>query len=93
MNYPKEVRTYCPKCKKHTAHKVKLASKGRARSMAWGTIKHNRKLNGYGGKVAGEKVVRKQGKRQVVMLECKECKGKHPRTIGSRTKKKLEIAK
>ncbi len=90
MNYPKEVRTYCPKCKKHTVHKARVASKGKARGMAWGNLKHARKLKGHKGKVAGEKTVRKQGKRQVVILECPECKKKHFRTVGTRTKKKLE---
>ena len=29
MKYPKEVNAYCPKCRKHTPHKVKLVSKGK----------------------------------------------------------------
>jgi len=91
MKYPKNVNTYCPKCRKVTKHKAKLASKGAPRTMAWGNLKHARKLKGYGGKVAGEKTVRKQGKRQKITLECSECKKKHERVIGGRTRKKLEI--
>jgi len=90
MKYPKEVNTYCPTCRKHTVHKARLASKGRARAMAMGNVKHARKLMGHGGKRAGEKTVKKQGKRQKVMLECPVCKKKHERVIGTRTKKKLE---
>jgi large subunit ribosomal protein L44e len=86
-----EMNTYCPKCRKHTKHKVKLAKKGSARSMARGTRKHLRKLVGYGGKVAGEKSVRKMGKRQKITLQCSVCKKKHERVIGSRTKVKLEV--
>jgi len=86
-----EINTYCPICRKHRKHKVRLAKKGAARSMAKGTRRHNRKLKGYGGKVAGEKTVRKLGKRQKITLQCKECKKKHERVIGSRTKVKLEI--
>ncbi len=91
MKYPKESRTYCPTCKKHTTHKVKLVSKGARRSMSIGDRKHNRSLMGHGGKRAGEKSVKKQGKHQVVIMECLICKKKHNRTIGSRTKKKLEM--
>ncbi len=92
MKYPKEVNAYCPKCNKHTKHKVKLVSKGKTRSMAQGQRKHVRKLKGYGGKRAGEKTVKKHGKRQVIMLECQTCKKKQPRVLGSRTVKKLELA-
>jgi len=91
MKYPAKSRTYCPKCRKNTEHKVKLFAKGSARNLAWGTLKHNRKLTGYHGKVAGEKTVKKQGKRNKVVLTCTVCNKKHERTIGTRTRKKLEI--
>ncbi|MBN2478272.1 50S ribosomal protein L44e [Candidatus Micrarchaeota archaeon] len=91
MKYPKELTAYCPKCRKHTKHKVKTASKGRARSMAFGNRKHNRKLKGYGGKRAGEKTVKKQGKRQKIILTCEVCKKKQERIIGGRTMKKIEF--
>ena len=92
MKYPKELRAYCPHCGKHTAHKAKLASKGKARHMAIGTRKHERKLMGHGGKRAGKVPVKKQGVRQKVMLECQECRKKQERVIGTRTKKKLELS-
>ena len=85
------INTYCPHCKAHTAHKVKLTSKGRRRTLASGEQKHARKLKGHGGKRAGVKSVKKQGKRQTVNLTCTVCKKKHVRTIGSRTRKKLEV--
>lgn len=91
MKFPKEINTYCPYCKKHTKQKVKLASKGRARTLAEGTQSHERKLKGHGGKRAGEKSVKKQGKRQKIMLTCPECKKKHERVIAGRTTKKLEL--
>ncbi len=91
MKIKPEMNTYCPKCRKHTKHKVKAAKKGAARSMAWGTRKHKRKLIGYGGKVAGEKTVRKMGKRQKLMLQCTECKKKHERVLRGRTRVKIEI--
>jgi len=91
--YPKETNTYCPSCRKHSVHKVKLSSKGGRgnRSMAKGNRKHDRKLEGYGGKRKGLKTSKKNGKRQVIVMECSICKKKHQRTIGTRTKKKLEI--
>jgi len=92
MEFPKELNTYCPYCKKHTDHKVRLASKGKARTMAVGNRKHARKLEGHGGKRAGEKTVKKQGKRQKIVLECAICKKKVERTIGTRTRKKLEFS-
>jgi large subunit ribosomal protein L44e len=91
MKFPKEVNTYCPFCKKHAKHKVRLVSKGRARSMAAGNRAHDRSLRGHGGKRAGEKTVKKQGKRQKIILECPVCKKKHERVVGTRTTKKLEI--
>ncbi|MEM2129422.1 MAG: 50S ribosomal protein L44e, partial [Candidatus Bathyarchaeia archaeon] len=29
MNVPKEISTYCPKCKTHTSHSVSLYKEGR----------------------------------------------------------------
>ncbi|MEM2963497.1 MAG: hypothetical protein QXW70_03065 [Candidatus Anstonellales archaeon] len=91
MKFPKELRTYCPACKRHTLHSASLASKGRVRALSFGTRKHERKLKGRGGKRAGEKTVKKQGKRQKIVLTCSECKKKHERVVGTRTKKRLEI--
>ncbi|MFH1285285.1 MAG: 50S ribosomal protein L44e [Candidatus Micrarchaeota archaeon] len=88
---PAEIRTYCPKCRKHTKQSVKPASKGRNRTDAWGNRKHARKITGYTGKVAGEKSVRKQGKRQKLILTCSVCKKKQERVMGTRTKEKVEI--
>ncbi len=91
MKFPKEVNTYCPHCRKHVKMKVKVASKGKARTMAIGNRKHKRSLLGHGGKRAGEKTVKKQGKRQKLMLTCPECSKKTPRVLRGRTKKKVEI--
>jgi large subunit ribosomal protein L44e len=91
MEFPKEINTYCPFCKAHRTHKVKLASKGKPRTLAKGNRAHNRSLMGHGGKRAGEKSVKKQGKRQKAMLTCPECKKKHERLVGGRTTKRLEL--
>ncbi len=92
MEHPKEVNVYCPFCKAYKKHKVKMASKGsRNRKLSKGNRKHDRKLEGYGGKRRGKKIPRKQAKPQKIILICEECKKKHEKIVGSRTKKKLEL--
>ena len=95
MIVPKEMNAFCPKCNKHTQHKVKVStSKYKAgRTLAWGTRKHERKLAGYHGKVNGKAKVKKQGIRNKIMLECGECHKKHERVISGRMKKKAETKK
>ena len=48
MRYPKEKRTYCPKCKTYTEHSVSLYKKGKDRKMAEGARRYRRKKQGYG---------------------------------------------
>ncbi len=94
MKVPKEMNAFCPSCRKHTKHKVKNPSKGKARGLAWGTLRHERRTKGYVGKVKGQATVRKQGKRQKVILVCTVCNKAHERVLGGgRTKKKVEIKK
>ncbi|MFA5412077.1 MAG: 50S ribosomal protein L44e [Candidatus Micrarchaeia archaeon] len=91
MEFPKEIRTYCPYCRKHSVMKVKIASRGRARGLAEGTRKHERSLHGHGGKRKGKKTVKKQGKRQKLMLTCKVCNKSVEKVLRGRTKKKVEL--
>src|SRR5437899_7388921 len=49
LKFPKEVNTYCPKCGHHTAHSVTVYKAGKARSMAWGSRRQERRKHGYGG--------------------------------------------
>jgi len=91
MKFPKETRAYCPSCRSHQVHKVRPVSKGRARTMAAGNRSHERSLKGHGGKRAGEKTVKKQGKKQKLVFECTSCKKKQERIVGGRTKKKIEV--
>lgn len=94
MKVPKEIKTYCPGCRKHTLNKVGNPKKGKARGLAWGTLRHERRTRGYVGKVKGQANVRKQGKRQKLILECTVCKKKQERLLGGgKTKKKAEIGK
>ena len=91
MKFPKEINAYCPSCMKHSLHKVKATSKGRPRTMAKGNRSHARSLMGHGSKRAGEKTVKKQGKRQKLTLTCSVCKKKQERVVGGRTTKKIEL--
>ena len=91
MKFPKEVNAYCPFCKKHQVHKVRAASKGRARPMSAGNRRHERRLKGHGSKRKGEKSVKKQGKRQKLALQCNQCKKKQERVLRGRTTKKVEF--
>lgn len=94
MNFTKiekEMMAYCPKCNKHTKHVVKMPSKGAQRAMSVATRRHNRAMRGYVGSFEPRIHPKKLGKRQKVILECKECKYGVERHLGSRTKKKVEI--
>ena len=91
MEIAKEITTYCPKCNKHTVHTVKMPSKGPQRSMSKATRRHDRAIRGYVGSVEPKIHPKKLGKRQVVLLHCKECKFIVNRTFGRRSRKKIEI--
>lgn len=95
MIVPKELNTYCPHCRKHALHKVRVTT-GKikpGRTLAKGTRRHERKLRGHHGKVKGKAKVKKQGIRNRIMLECTVCRKKHERTISGRMKKKVELKK
>ena len=49
VNVPKEVKTYCPKCKAHQIHSVSLYKPGKRRALAKGERHHEREKEGYGG--------------------------------------------
>jgi len=74
MIIPKEIRTYCPRCKKHTVHKVILYKKGRDSPFRHGVIKHEWEKKGYGGQKWPQlRRKAKTTKKAVIKLECKEC--------------------
>lgn len=95
MIVPKQKSTYCPTCRKHTVHKIRVTTtKIRAgRTLAKGTRRHERKLAGHHGKVKGKVTVKKQGIRNKIMLECTACHKKHEQVVSGRMKKKAEVAK
>ncbi len=91
MKIPREMKAYCPKCNKHTQHKVTLYSKKQESGLNIGKRRRARKLKGITGKVKGQATVKKVAKRQKALLECNTCHYKVERVLGSRTKKKLEF--
>ncbi len=74
MKVPKEVHTYCPKCKSHTEHLVTLYKKGKDRAMAIGNRRHERDEHGYGGqKFPKLKRTAKTTKKQLLRFTCRTC--------------------
>jgi len=74
MRYPKEKRTYCPKCKTYTEHTVSLYKKGKDRKMAQGARRYRRKKQGYGSQPKPiQKRFSKTTKKFTVKLKCKNC--------------------
>ncbi|MCL5412371.1 MAG: 50S ribosomal protein L44e [Candidatus Marsarchaeota archaeon] len=91
MKIANELRVYCPKCDKHTEHKVKVYSKKQESGLNMGNRRRERKLKGFHGLIKGAATVKKAGKHQKALLACKECGYTVERVLGTRTKKKLEI--
>jgi large subunit ribosomal protein L44e len=74
VNVPKEVKTYCPKCKAHEDHAVTLYKAGKRRALAVGERAHAREKRGYGGqKYALQHEFAKTTKKQTLRLKCKKC--------------------
>ena len=88
MDLPKEINDYCPKCNKHTKHKLKQFKPGKARALSWGTRENVRKhKKGYGGKAEFIATVKKQNKKPTFIAECETCHSKHYFVIPKRMKK------
>jgi len=91
LNVPKDITTYCPKCKKHQSHSVSLYKKGKPRSLAKGARHHEREKRGYGGqKYPLQREFSKTTKKQTLKLKCRVC-GYTRHKDGIRLRK-LEIA-
>lgn len=90
MKIPREIRTFCPYCKKHTLHTVEKAKKRQRRTLAQGQRRFLRKMKGYGSfPKENPKGREKPTKKVDLRLKCGEC-GKMHSKKGFRTKK-LEI--
>ncbi len=79
MKVPKQIRTYCPACKKHTTHSVRQLRKGSARKLSWGQRQFARVMRGYGSQPRSEqKKFAKTAKKITLMLKCSVCGKSHP---------------
>jgi len=90
LKVPKEIRTYCPKCNKHTLHTVALYKKGKERTGSLGARRHAEDKKGYGGqKFPEQSKTVKTTKKQTLRLACRNC-GYKLMKFGIRLKK-IEI--
>jgi len=92
MKIPKEVKLYCKKCKKHSAHKLKPFKEGSKSSLKEHARKHEKKhVKGYGGKARHVVHIKKQSKKPVFVATCITCSAKRYHVAGNKTKKKAEL--
>lgn len=74
MKVPKDMRTHCPHCHKHTLHGVSLYKKGTQRTGSLGARRHAEDKKGYGGQKFPELIrTAKTTKKMSMKLKCKEC--------------------
>ncbi|RLE80843.1 MAG: 50S ribosomal protein L44e [Thermoprotei archaeon] len=74
MEVPRKIRTYCPRCRKHTEHTVSLYKPGKRRTLAAGERRYEAKKKGYGSKRKPEqKRTAKITKKQVLKIKCSVC--------------------
>lgn len=92
MKIPREIKTYCKKCGQHRVHTAKRPHKGKRRTLSMGERRFNRRKKGYTSKIGEQVNPVKQSKKQLVLLECKECGHKQERKY-PRSRKKIEIGK
>ncbi|KAA6372499.1 MAG: putative ribosomal protein L44 [Streblomastix strix] len=82
VNFPKKLRTYCPKLKKHTVHKVTQYKQGKASVHRLGKRRYDMKQKGFGGQ--SKPIFHKKAKttkKVVLILECTESKFRHMRVL------------
>jgi len=92
MKFPKEIRTFCPHCRRHTVHKVELAKKRPRRTLAQGQRRFLSKMKGYGSfPKENPKGREKPTKRVDIRLICSECGKAH--SIKGWRAKKFELVK
>ncbi len=74
MKIPKNIATYCPKCKGHTDHTASIYKQGKQSALSAGARRHQRRREGYGGQKYPElQRTAKTTKKQTVRLQCKKC--------------------
>ncbi len=74
MKMPKEKRTYCAKCNRHTPHEVLKQKKRKASELKAGQRQFRRVMAGYGGFPRPLPKGSKPTKKVALVLRCKVCK-------------------
>ena len=98
MKIPKTRKRYCPKCKKHTEHKVAQNKKGKPGSLTYGSkvrAKLRGQARGKGSKGRYSKPAiskfkmtgKKTSKKLDLRYTCSECKKTHVQNKGIRARK------
>ncbi|MFQ5891738.1 MAG: 50S ribosomal protein L44e [Candidatus Methanofastidiosia archaeon] len=86
MKISKKRNTYCPKCKKHTSHTLKLVKKKKRGELKQGQRRFRRKLKGYRGYPRSRPHGEKPTKRFDLRYKCSVC-GKSSTKRGFRAKR------
>jgi large subunit ribosomal protein L44e len=74
LKLPKNVNTFCPRCRIHTDHQVSIYKAGKRRSLAWGELRHAKENMGYGGsKKPIQRRLAKVTKKVALKLKCAKC--------------------
>ena len=90
MKLPKEIRTYCSHCKKHTVHRLSTISVShKRRKLSKGERDKTRRARGHGGHgrfskipVSSMAMKSKTTTKIQVKLTCNECKKASLRLLG-----------
>jgi large subunit ribosomal protein L44e len=78
MKIPREIKTYCPKCQKHTVHSMERLKKRKASELKWGQRRFRRVTAGYGGFPRPKPEGREKPTKRIALVQrCKECKKAH----------------
>jgi len=78
MIKPRRMKTYWPKCKKHTEHEVHKVKKRKASEMKQGQRRFRRVMRGYRGFPRPKPEGREKTSRRIqIKLTCTVCKKSH----------------
>jgi large subunit ribosomal protein L44e len=87
MKLPRQVKGYCPKCKKHVVQEIERVKKKKASELKQGQRRFRRVTSGYGGFPRPKPEGREKPTRKVwIRYRCKTCK-KATQRPGIRAKK------
>jgi len=78
MKMPRNITTYCPKCKTHTKHEMEHVKKKRASELKWGQRRFRKVMKGYRGFPRPKPEGREKPTRRIYLRKrCLECKKAH----------------